>query len=114
MIPFILAAVGGYLIGDSFGEEIYSKVPKFEDGGDIGQTDEELYNAMQDMGYDYGEFGTDDFDESGFSEMAINLGYRWNEDKKLWMYGGGMMAKGGKEYEITFEDVFSFAKSVIS
>jgi hypothetical protein len=30
MIPFILAAIGGYLIGDSFGEEIDSK---FEDGG---------------------------------------------------------------------------------
>jgi hypothetical protein len=33
MIPFILAAVGGYLIGDSIGEDIDSKIPKFADGG---------------------------------------------------------------------------------
>ncbi len=33
MLPFILAAVGGYLIGDSFGKEIDSKVPKFSTGG---------------------------------------------------------------------------------
>jgi len=33
MIPFILAAVGGYLIGDSFGDEINSKIPKFAEGG---------------------------------------------------------------------------------
>jgi hypothetical protein len=35
MIPFILAAVGGYLIGDSIGEDIDSKIPKFADGGRI-------------------------------------------------------------------------------
>ena len=36
MLPFILAAVGGYLIGDSFGKEIDSKIPKFADGGTVG------------------------------------------------------------------------------
>jgi hypothetical protein len=49
-----------------------------------GQTDSELYDAMVDMGFDYGEFDTEDFDESGFAEAAINLGYRWDENKKEW------------------------------
>jgi hypothetical protein len=35
MIPFILAAIGGYLIGDSVGEEIDSKIPKFDNGGAV-------------------------------------------------------------------------------
>jgi hypothetical protein len=39
MIPFILAAVGGYLIGNSFGDEINSKIPKFADGGAIRYKD---------------------------------------------------------------------------
>jgi hypothetical protein len=30
MLPFLLAAVGGYLIGDAF------SIPKFADGGEIG------------------------------------------------------------------------------
>jgi len=46
MIPFILAAVGGYLIGDSFGEEIDSKIPKFEDGG---MTDVRMKYAKKDI-----------------------------------------------------------------
>ncbi len=49
-----------------------------------GQTDLELYDFLVDMGYDYGEYGTDDFDEVGFSEAALNSGYRWDEEKKLW------------------------------
>jgi hypothetical protein len=66
------------------------------EGGDIdeGQTDEELYSALTEMGYDYGEYGSDDFDDSGFSEMAINLGYRWDEENKLWFNKN--MAKGGR------------------
>ena len=51
---------------------------------DNGQTDEELYNAMFDMGWDYGEYGSEDFDDNGFAEAAMNLGYRWNEKKKKW------------------------------
>jgi hypothetical protein len=51
---------------------------------DNGQTDEELYNAMFDMGWDYGEYGSEDFDDDGFAEAAMNLGYRWNEKKKKW------------------------------
>lgn len=49
-----------------------------------GQTDFELYEALINLGYDFGEYDTEDFDENGFSETAVNLGYRWNEKKKLW------------------------------
>jgi len=37
-----------------------------------------------DMGYDFGEYDTEDFDEDGFAETAVNLGYRWNEATKEW------------------------------
>jgi len=33
MIPYILAVVGGYLLGDSIGEDIEKKIPEFADGG---------------------------------------------------------------------------------
>jgi hypothetical protein len=49
-----------------------------------GQTDEELYNAMSEMGWDYGKYGSDDFDDDGFAEAALNLGYRWSEKTKMW------------------------------
>ena len=49
-----------------------------------GQTDNELYEALIDLGYDFGEIDTDDFDEDVFAETAVNLGYRWNETKKEW------------------------------
>ena len=49
-----------------------------------GQTDDELYNALSDMGYDFGELGSDDFDEEGFSDAAVNLGYRWDNKNKVW------------------------------
>ncbi len=40
-----------------------------------GQTDNELYEALYSMGYDFGEYDTDEFDEDGFAETAVNLGY---------------------------------------
>jgi hypothetical protein len=49
-----------------------------------GQTDIELYEALIELGYDFGEYGTDDFDEDGFAETAVNIGYRWNETTKEW------------------------------
>jgi len=49
-----------------------------------GQTDNELYEALYSMGYDFGEFDTPDFDEDGFAETAVNLGYRWDEATQLW------------------------------
>jgi hypothetical protein len=33
MIPYLLAAVGGYLLGDSIGEDIDKKIPEFAEGG---------------------------------------------------------------------------------
>ena len=49
-----------------------------------GQSDEELYDALYDMGYDFGEFGSDDFDEEGFADTAIDLGYRYDDKNKVW------------------------------
>lgn len=60
-----------------------------------GQSDEELYEALADMGYDFGEIGSEDFDEEGFSDAAMNLGYRFDEKKKLW-FNRDVMAKGGE------------------
>ena len=51
-----------------------------------GQTDNELYEALLDLGYDFGEIDTEDFDEDGFAETAVNLGYEWNEGQELWYY----------------------------
>lgn len=49
-----------------------------------GQSDEELYEALADMGYDFGEMGSEDFDEEGFSDAAMSLGYRFDKKKNLW------------------------------
>lgn len=49
-----------------------------------GQSDEELYEALADMGYNFGEIGSDDFDEDGFSDAAMSLGYRFDKKKNLW------------------------------
>ncbi len=49
-----------------------------------GQTDDELYNALSDMGYDFGELGSGDFDEEGFADAATNLGYRYDDKNKVW------------------------------
>ena len=58
---------------------------KYTDTADVdGQSDEELYDALYDMGYDFGEFGSDDFDEEGFADTAIDLGYRYDDKNKVW------------------------------
>ena len=49
-----------------------------------GQSDEELYDALYDMGYDFGEFGIYDFDEEGFADAAMSLGYRYDDKNKVW------------------------------
>jgi hypothetical protein len=55
------------------------------DGSDVdGQDDEELYNALSDMGYDFGKFGSKNFDEKGFADAAMNLGYRYDDKNKVW------------------------------
>ena len=55
------------------------------DDSDVdGQDDEELYNALSDMGYDFGDYGTDDFDEEGFADAAMSLGYRYDDKNKVW------------------------------
>ena len=41
-------------------------------------------NIELELGYDFGEYDTEDFDEDGFAETAVNLGYRWNETTNEW------------------------------
>jgi hypothetical protein len=61
-----------------------------------GQDDEELYNALSDMGYDFGEFGSDDFDEDGFADAAMSLGYRYDDKNKVWNHRDTMGDKAPK------------------
>jgi hypothetical protein len=125
MLPFILAAVGGYLIGDSFGKEIDSKVPKFEDGGDIRRFDRheqmdsetrgEILDTINDFylidgfrnlqnylyglfdGYDYSQ--TDSFKES-MKKLKVEHPALHDRIKKIYnkidTYSFTKMAKGGK------------------
>ena len=67
-----------------------------EDSKNDGQDDEELYNAMYDMGYDFGEFGSDDFDEDGFADAAMSLGYRYDDKNKVWNHRDNMKESSTK------------------
>jgi len=67
-----------------------------EDSKNDGQDDEELYNALSDMGYDFGEFGSDDFDEDGFADAAMSLGYRYDDKNKVWNHRDTMGDKAPK------------------
>ena len=84
-MDFMTAVVGN--TGNKYAKDIISKysqsAPKSDASVD-GQSDDELYDALYDMGYDFGELGSDDFDEEGFSDAAINLGYRWDDKNKVW------------------------------
>ena len=61
----------------------YSQSVK-QDASVDGQDDEELYNALSDMGYDFGKFGSKNFDEEGFADAAMSLGYRYDDKNKVW------------------------------
>ena len=36
------------------------------------------------MGYDFGKFGSKNFDEEGFADAAMSLGYRYDDKNKVW------------------------------
>jgi len=103
MIPFILAAVGGYLLGDSMKSE------SFADGGNIYQikdpkkrfysismsTGKPAWNESADLGYRYSKE-----DAEKLRELLAKEGYNDLEiveyDKDWWKYADDqMMAKGG-------------------
>ena len=67
-----------------------------EDSKNDGQDDEELYNALSDMGYDFGELGSDDFDEEGFADAAMSLGYRYDDKNKVWNHRDNMKESSTK------------------
>ena len=80
---------GKWGVGQSQLAKKYNKEMQMDDSKtstvDVdGQSDEELYDALYDMGYDFGEFGSDDFDEEGFADTAIDLGYRYDDKNKVW------------------------------
>jgi hypothetical protein len=89
-------AVSG-LPGNKYAKDIIAKYPQSSDSKGVkysqsvkqdtsvdGQSDEELYNALTDMGYEFGDYGSEDFDEEGFADAATHLGYRWNDKNKVW------------------------------
>jgi hypothetical protein len=92
-----MTAVSG-IPGNKYAKDIIAKYPQSDsnmnysqsvkqnnnDSDVDGQTDDELYNALSDMGYDFGELGSDDFDEEGFADAAMNLGYRYDDKNKVW------------------------------
>ena len=72
------------VMGTQAYDDLNKKAAPKSDASVDGQSDDELYDALYDMGYDFGELGSDDFDEDGFSDAAINLGYRWDDKNKVW------------------------------
>ena len=91
-----MTAVSG-LPGNKYSKDIIAKYSQSSDskGGKYsqsvkqdasvdGQDDEELYNALSDMGYDFGKFGSKNFDEEGFADAAMSLGYRYDDKNKVW------------------------------
>lgn len=71
------------MFGGDYAKDRGTEAPNADASVD-GQTDDELYNALSDMGYDFGELDSDDFDENGFADAAMNLGYRWDDKNKVW------------------------------
>jgi hypothetical protein len=78
------AAKSNSMFGGDYAKDRGAKTAPKSDASVDGQSDDELYDALYDMGYDFGELGSDDFDEEGFSDAAINLGYRWDDKNKVW------------------------------
>jgi hypothetical protein len=102
-----MTAVSG-IPGNKYAKDIIAKYPKSDsninysqsvkqnnDDSDVdGQSDKELYNALSDMGYNFGKFGSKNFDEEGFADAATNLGYRYDDKNKVWNHRDTM---GGSE-----------------
>ena len=73
------------MFGGDYAKDRGGEAPQADSDVSVdGQSDEELYDALYDMGYDFGEFGSDDFDEEGFADAAIDLGYRYDDKNKVW------------------------------
>ena len=91
MLPYILAAVGGYLIGQSQKKD----APQMAKGG---MTDLEKYHNengpyITEMELDeYFEKSVDGYKKEDFFNVAENMGYEYDEDSDQYI----KMAKGGK------------------
>lgn len=80
MIPYILAAVGGYLIGDSIGEDIDKKIPEFAEGGKLNnesilkQGDTIYFTLDKNIEvkvYDIAD--ADELDEDNLTELPLKI-----------------------------------------
>lgn len=83
--------------GNKYAKDIIAKYPQSSDSKGVkysqsvkqdtsvdGQSDEELYDALSDMGYKFGKFGSKNFDEESFADAATSLGYRYDAKNKVW------------------------------
>ena len=112
MIPFILAAVGGYLIGDS--KELDSKIPKFADGGIFEENHpERLKEFLYKLNLLIDEYHANIYLIDGVFEGVDKIEDAVNDE----LAKGGMMAKGGLDSKkvksmlnagFTKEEAFSF------
>ena len=118
MIPYLLAAVGGYLIGQSRKDEQYADGGMMADGGGVGYENWQMVVVSKELQKDGGRYHKDRFLVSARNieeakEIATKL---WNKEfgdtdlsivnvmseslyrlKYIDQYAdGGMMAKGGK------------------
>jgi hypothetical protein len=93
VFDFMTAVTG--IPGNKYAKAVIAKYPKSDsntkysqsvkqDVSVDGQSDKELYNALSDMGYNFGKFGSKNFDEEGFADAATNLGYRYDDKNKVW------------------------------
>jgi hypothetical protein len=123
MIPFLLAAVGGYLIGQSRRDEQYAK-GGMADGGGVGYENWQMVVVSKELQKDGGRYHKDRFLVSARNieeakEIATKL---WNKEfgdtdlsivnvmseslyrlKYIDQYAdGGMMAKGGGVYSLDY------------
>jgi len=125
MIPYLLAAVGGYLIGQSRKEDV------FADGGMIFKKGERVL-LKDGGGQRIATIVEDGYDSKnrvrvrpeGFPmDLSIPMEEKYSDDKRLYiirkMADGGMMAEGGQTKEFNFSNKIRsykeewYAKSIL-
>ena len=124
MIPFILAAVGGYLIGDS----VKSDVTKMADGGVLANnpnwTNEELLKEYNSYKFSLSEFNAGRLKPSkviggGYKSSAIarRLAKQWLEniikEYKTALEIRGVMADGGGVKNLDLKNVYNELRSKV-
>jgi hypothetical protein len=102
MLPYILAAVGGYLIGDSIGDDgMYKRMNTMANGGwidevtrDMNEIKKKFPNSKVSYYFAKNHNGKNYVIEAKENGKVVYTSYQQNK-----MADGGMMAKGGNEAE---------------